>query len=431
MLVDPAGPFDCFLIDGLGCGSILGNAVESDGFLVGRAAHRATLSSGILHCGAMMVRWPAGFFCSSVSSDRTQAIQDTTDEAGCETFITRRDGAVFDLESIDLLVSGIGYDRTFIGVRPNGDIVTQVESLDDGRFFGDFGTLSTPAMTGVRAVFIVGFGQDVKVVIDNIRATNIGNPAPRARRTVLDFDEFAFDNADTHNPIRGTTQLYSRDGYVMGTFDETNGAFTVVGDESAGFTGSPAVRYAAPSAELDYDCAYLDTTFLLSRLDGRAFAFKSFDLAFAEPDRGDAVQLAVRVRTEGGGQEIAFITHAEPNRFRVAPTAITYHMDDYFTIDLNRVVSVEIGGHVLGCYDTCGAQPPCGYATQPFQFDNFVLETGCLADTDGNGTLNLDDIARFADAFVGGATDADLNGDGSLNLDDITLFAESFVAGCP
>ncbi|MEZ6317751.1 MAG: GC-type dockerin domain-anchored protein [Phycisphaerales bacterium] len=55
----------------------------------------------------------------------------------------------------------------------------------------------------------------------------------------------------------------------------------------------------------------------------------------------------------------------------------------------------------------------------------------CRADIDGNGTLNLDDIAGFAAAFLGGDDAADLNLDGALNLDDIQLFVESFLAGCP
>ncbi|MEZ6317526.1 MAG: integrin alpha [Phycisphaerales bacterium] len=46
-------------------------------------------------------------------------------------------------------------------------------------------------------------------------------------------------------------------------------------------------------------------------------------------------------------------------------------------------------------------------------------------------TLNLDDIAAFASAFVAADPLADLDANGVLDLDDITAFAQAFVAGCP
>jgi len=55
----------------------------------------------------------------------------------------------------------------------------------------------------------------------------------------------------------------------------------------------------------------------------------------------------------------------------------------------------------------------------------------CVADLDGNGTLNLDDINLFAAAFTSGDLAADVDGNGVLNLDDINIFAAAFVAGCP
>ncbi|MEZ6317386.1 MAG: GC-type dockerin domain-anchored protein [Phycisphaerales bacterium] len=55
----------------------------------------------------------------------------------------------------------------------------------------------------------------------------------------------------------------------------------------------------------------------------------------------------------------------------------------------------------------------------------------CGPDLDGNGVLNLDDIAAFATGFIAGDRVADLNCDYELNLDDIAAFADSFIAGCP
>ncbi|MEZ6317756.1 MAG: GC-type dockerin domain-anchored protein [Phycisphaerales bacterium] len=55
----------------------------------------------------------------------------------------------------------------------------------------------------------------------------------------------------------------------------------------------------------------------------------------------------------------------------------------------------------------------------------------CPADLDGSGTLNLDDVNLFANAFAAGDLLADVDGNGVLNLDDVNTFALSFVAGCP
>lgn len=63
-----------------------------------------------------------------------------------------------------------------------------------------------------------------------------------------------------------------------------------------------------------------------------------------------------------------------------------------------------------------------------------LVRTGdpaCACDLDGNTTLNLDDIAAFAEGFVTGDLAVDLDGNGVLNLDDIAFFADCFIAGCP
>ncbi|MEZ6317750.1 MAG: alpha amylase C-terminal domain-containing protein [Phycisphaerales bacterium] len=58
--------------------------------------------------------------------------------------------------------------------------------------------------------------------------------------------------------------------------------------------------------------------------------------------------------------------------------------------------------------------------------------TACsVADLDGNGVLNLDDVNAFAVGFLGGDLVADVDGNGVLNLDDINAFAVAFLAGCP
>ncbi len=55
----------------------------------------------------------------------------------------------------------------------------------------------------------------------------------------------------------------------------------------------------------------------------------------------------------------------------------------------------------------------------------------CVADLDGNGVLNFDDIDAFVSGFLAGDLVADLDGNGVLNFDDIDAFVNGFLAGCP
>lgn len=58
-------------------------------------------------------------------------------------------------------------------------------------------------------------------------------------------------------------------------------------------------------------------------------------------------------------------------------------------------------------------------------------DDACLADLDGNGTLNLDDVDAFAAAFFAGDLSVDFDGNGMLTLDDVDAFLAAFAAGCP
>ena len=60
-----------------------------------------------------------------------------------------------------------------------------------------------------------------------------------------------------------------------------------------------------------------------------------------------------------------------------------------------------------------------------------ACEPDCLADIDGNGTLNLDDVDAFVSAFSAGSAAADMDGNGILTLDDVDAFVAAFAAGCP
>lgn len=55
-----------------------------------------------------------------------------------------------------------------------------------------------------------------------------------------------------------------------------------------------------------------------------------------------------------------------------------------------------------------------------------------LADIDGNGSLNLDDVDALIAAYLASDAAADLDQNGAVSLDDLDLFIASFLAGgCP
>ncbi|GJM19572.1 MAG: hypothetical protein DHS20C14_17850 [Phycisphaeraceae bacterium] len=54
-----------------------------------------------------------------------------------------------------------------------------------------------------------------------------------------------------------------------------------------------------------------------------------------------------------------------------------------------------------------------------------------IADLDGNGVLNIDDIDLFVSYFIGGDLRANCDGGGGLNIDDIDCFVAAFLSGCP
>ncbi|MEZ6318642.1 MAG: hypothetical protein R3B49_07815 [Phycisphaerales bacterium] len=96
-------------------------------------------------------------------------------------------------------------------------------------------------------------------------------------------------------------------------------------------------------------------------------------------------------------------------------TGYLHNADDLYTVNL-----FTGEGEALS---TTGRVDISGLAVAPTDV--------CAADCDGSGTLNLDDIACFAGAFIGGDLAADCDGSGTLNLDDIECFATGFIAGCP
>ncbi len=55
----------------------------------------------------------------------------------------------------------------------------------------------------------------------------------------------------------------------------------------------------------------------------------------------------------------------------------------------------------------------------------------CVADLNGDGSLDFFDVSAFLSAFTAGDAAADLNGDGRFDFFDVSAFLNAFSAGCP
>jgi len=55
----------------------------------------------------------------------------------------------------------------------------------------------------------------------------------------------------------------------------------------------------------------------------------------------------------------------------------------------------------------------------------------CVADFNGDGTLDFFDISAFVASFVAMEPSADLNGDGLINFFDVSAFVSAYASGCP
>ena len=59
-----------------------------------------------------------------------------------------------------------------------------------------------------------------------------------------------------------------------------------------------------------------------------------------------------------------------------------------------------------------------------------ALDASCLADWNGDGSVNTVDVIAFLNDWAAGDANADLNGDGSVNTIDVVAFLNAWAGGC-
>ncbi len=97
---------------------------------------------------------------------------------------------------------------------------------------------------------------------------------------------------------------------------------------------------------------------------------------------------------------------------------------------------VEISSHLYTIDPLVGSVVDLGVieGDQTWDAVTMVIDDGvaaCLADINGDGTLNFFDVSAFLNAFAAGDLVADFTGDGMLNFFDVSAFLNAFAAGCP
>jgi choice-of-anchor B domain-containing protein len=69
-------------------------------------------------------------------------------------------------------------------------------------------------------------------------------------------------------------------------------------------------------------------------------------------------------------------------------------------------------------------------AIDDLQIDELICESGCVADFNNDGVLNILDFVALQVAFQAGDESADINGDGDLNILDFVAYQGLFQDGC-
>ena len=69
-------------------------------------------------------------------------------------------------------------------------------------------------------------------------------------------------------------------------------------------------------------------------------------------------------------------------------------------------------------------------AVDEFSVTDGVCDSGCVADFNGDGTVNTQDVLAFLNAWTAGDSSADINGDGTVNTQDVLAFLNLWTAGC-
>lgn len=118
-------------------------------------------------------------------------------------------------------------------------------------------------------------------------------------------------------------------------------------------------------------------------------------------------------------------------QYRLVADALSSRQSLFF--DPTTRDGVTVDGGIFAFDDSCDGDAVAAATVTPALFMTFRYRDavgGCIADFDGDGSLNIFDFLAFQNAFASGDLAADLDGDGELTLFDFLEFQNLFAAGC-
>jgi hypothetical protein len=175
----------------------------------------------------------------------------------------------------------------------------------------------------------------------------------------------------------------------------------------------------------DYNCEDMFLTKLAP--DGTQLDYSTY-LGGSRPDeaRGVAVDNLGRAHLVGYSYSADF--PGTDDQYTVLTSRISADGStlDYiharFSGSCNAGHGITVGGD--------GAVYLTGAVNVPADIYVVKLEGQCLADFNGDGATNTQDVLAFLNAWAAGDSSADINGDGTVNTQDVLAFLNLWAAGC-
>jgi hypothetical protein len=125
---------------------------------------------------------------------------------------------------------------------------------------------------------------------------------------------------------------------------------------------------------------------------------------------------AIKGGSIGGGSDFSFVR-------RIEPSLGWQHLRMTKTVSVERGQKLHVG---MGFQRT-------SMAAVKYAFDDVAVDlerVDCRADVDGSGSLSVQDVFSFMDAWFDGAPAGDFDGSGRIDMHDVFAFLNAWLAGC-
>jgi hypothetical protein len=233
-----------------------------------------------------------------------------------------------------------------------------------------------------------------------------------------------------------------------GTFADADWAATVISDTSAGHVGTFLAQQVGaggnPGAYRYVRHNYCQGAFIVGHLragavydpavQGAATTISgSYDLTHINPPPGQGVGYGLLLRQGDTYYAVAAgdtVTGTGWAAFVAAPTPASGFQRVTGLGPEQPNFSATGAPMQLGYYS--GNTSTSGCLQRESGIDNWAVVVGraCPADTDHNGTVNIQDLFTFIVGFSEGDSRGDFNVDGAVNIQDLFAFIQAFAEGC-